>query len=154
RAELGPDEDRGPPFLAALPLPIAPIGTEVLAGPRRQCRENDLVLLMRLLHARGSEVLEDHLVEATLGAEPVSRLSYPIDQLVVFIHTEYPVRRQTLDRERTGDTDFSLVLVGFVVEVLELSLAFNRRVDLLLARDPGRPPLGMDLLGRFGPLGF
>ena len=43
------------------------------------------------------------------------------------------VRRQALDRERPGDANLLLVLVGLVVEQLELGVPADRRVDLLPA---------------------
>jgi len=63
------------------------------------------------------------------------------------------MRRQALDRERAGDADAGVVGIGLVVEILELGLGADRRVDLLPPRDPRRPPLGVQLLDRLRPVG-
>jgi hypothetical protein len=61
------------------------------------------------------------------------------------------MRRQALDRERAGDTDARIVGIRLVVEILELGLGVDRGVDLLLARDPRRPPFGMKPGRLLGP---
>ena len=58
---------------------------------------------------------------------------------------EDAVGRAALHRERAGDPDGFPVFVGPVVEVLEVGLRGDRRVDLLLARDPRVPPLGVQI---------
>jgi hypothetical protein len=62
--------------------------------------------------------------------------------------------RQTLDRERPGDADLFLVVVGLVVEIFKLRLSGDGGVDLLLPRNPRLPPLGMQLLRLGRPLGI
>ena len=61
------------------------------------------------------------------------------------------MRAEALDGERAGDAHLPLVLVRLVVEVLELGLRGDRRVDLLLARDARLPPLGVQLLRALRP---
>jgi hypothetical protein len=106
---------------------------------------------VRLLDSRRLEVLEDHRDEVLL--RPVAELllgdalRLRIDQLVVLVDAEGAVRREALDRERTGDADRGLVFVGLVVEELVVGLRRDRGVDLLLACDPLLPPLGVELLG-------
>ena len=100
---------------------------------------------MSLLHAGSLEVLQDHLREGLLRRRirPFSSLER-IDQFVVFVHAEHAVGRKALDRERPGHADLLLVLVGLVVEVFELGLGGDGRVDLLLPGDAGLPPVGVD----------
>ena len=57
-------------------------------------------------------------------AEP--RLRHVVDELVVFVHAEDAVRRDALHREGTGDADLPPVLVGLVVEVLEVGPPWPR----------------------------
>jgi len=45
---------------------------------------------------------------------------------------QHSVRRKTFDREGTGHADFLLVIVGFVIEVLELRLGGDGGVNFLL----------------------
>ena len=74
-------------------------------------------------------------------AEP--RLRHVVDKLVVFVDAEDTVRRDALHREGAGDANLPPVLVGLVVEVLEIRLRGDGGVDLLLAGDAGFPPLGV-----------
>jgi hypothetical protein len=67
-----------------------------------------------------------------------------VDQLIVLIDAEHAVRTQGFHRERAGHSHFALVLVGPIVEVLELRLSGDGLVDLLLTRDPGGPPGGVE----------
>jgi hypothetical protein len=60
-AELGDDEDGGAFFYIA--LHVAAFRADQIAGPRCECREGDLVIFVRLLHAGGLEVLQNHLGE-------------------------------------------------------------------------------------------
>ena len=60
------------------------------------------------------------------------------------------VRRQALDGERPGDPHALLVLVGLVVEVLEVGLGRDGGVDLLLPRDARLPPVGVQPPSRCG----
>ena len=66
------------------------------------------------------------------------------------------VRRQGLDGEGAGDADAFFVLVGLVVEGLELGAGGDRGVDLALAGDAGLPEgfeldFGLDGPGGDGP---
>ena len=45
------------------------------------------------------------------------------------------MRRQTLDGERTRDADFLIVLIRLVVQVLDIRLRRDGRIDFLLPRD-------------------
>ncbi len=47
---------------------VAAFGADQIARPGRERGEGDPVLLVRLLHAGGLEVLQDHLREGLLGA--------------------------------------------------------------------------------------
>ena len=72
-AELRADEDGGA-FLAAglgVAFDIAAFGADQIARPGRERGEGDLVFLVRLLHAGGLEVFQDHLDEAPLLAVAV-----------------------------------------------------------------------------------
>ena len=75
-----------------------------------------------------------------------------VDQFVVLIHAQHAVRAEALDGERTGHADLLLVLVGLVVEVFELGLGGDGRVDLLLPGDARLPPFGVQLLRCLRPL--
>jgi hypothetical protein len=55
------------------------------------------------------------------------------------------VGRETFDRERSGHADFLFVFVRLVVQVFELGLGGDRRVDFLLPRNAGLPPVGVQL---------
>ena len=91
RAKLGADED-GSAFFH-VPFHITSLSTDEIAWPRRERGEGDFVLLMRLLHAGGLQILQDHLREALLRAVFRAILFQAVDQLVVFIHTEHAVGR-------------------------------------------------------------
>ncbi len=124
-----------------------------VAGPGGERGESDPVFLVRLLHAGGLEVLQDHLVET----HAVSLLhGERIDQLVVLIHAEHAVGREALDGERARNADLLLVVVGLVVEVLEFGLGGDGGVDLLLPGNACLPPVGVQLLRGLRPflLGF
>ena len=62
-AELGADEDGG--ALLGLAFQVAALGADQIARPGRERGEGDPVLLVRLLHAGGLEVLQDHLREGS-----------------------------------------------------------------------------------------
>ena len=130
---------------------VAAFGADEIAGPGRERGEGDLVFLVRLLHAGGLQVLQDHLGESLL-VRVFGASSQRIDQLVVLIHAEDAMRREALDRERPGHADLLLVVVGLVVEVFKLGLGGDGGVDLLLAGDARLPPVGVQLLRRLRPL--
>ena len=108
---------------------------------------------MRLLHAGGLEVLQDHLGKGLLlGVVGGGFRDAGIDQLVVVIHAEHAVGAEALDGEGTGHADLLLVVVGLVVEVFKLGLGGDGLVDLLLPGDAGLPPVGVQILRRVRPL--
>ena len=76
-AELGTDEDRGALLDRPRALDVAPLGADEPARPRGQGREDDLVLLVRLLHAGGLEVLQDHLERSPARSRRRGRLGSP-----------------------------------------------------------------------------
>ena len=153
RAELGADEDGGALFGAGCfpAFEVAAVSADQIARPRGQRREADLVFLVRLLHAGGLEVFQDHLDEVAFFAVAGFRLRCLVDQFVVFIDGQDAVGRQAFDRERPGDADLLLVLVGLVVEGFELGLGGDGSVDFLLAGDAGLPPVGVQFLRGIGP---
>ena len=96
---------------------------------------------MRLLDAGHGQMRQDH------GGEilrlPVAELRFReiADNVVVFVYRQHAVRRKAFDRERAGDADLLVVLVGLVVEILVIRLGGDGSVDFALARDPRRPEL-------------
>ena len=76
----------------------------------------------------------DELRASALALGGVER----VDQLVL-VGRHDAVRRQALDRERAGDAHARLVLVGAVVEKLDIGVLGDRLVDLLLAGDAAAP---------------
>ncbi len=77
---------------------------------------------MRLLHAGGFQVFQDHLGEGLFGLEFGAALLQRVDQFVVLIHAEHAVGAKALYCERACDADLLFVLVGLIVEVFELRL--------------------------------
>ena len=71
-AELGADEDGG--ALLGVAFQVAAFGADQVARPGRERGEGDPVFLVRLLHAGGLEVLQDHLGEGLLGRRIRRRL--------------------------------------------------------------------------------
>ena len=94
-------KDRRAPRFATFHVP--PLGAHHRAWPRHERGEGDAVLLVRLLHAGGAQVLEDHLRERLRSCVLVALLGDLIDQVVVLIDAEDAVRGETLDGERAGD---------------------------------------------------
>jgi hypothetical protein len=64
------------------------------------------------------------------------------------------VRREALDRKRPSYPDLPVVLIGLVVEVLELGLGGDGSVDLFLTCGARLPPVGVQFLGGIGPGGI
>ncbi len=131
---------------------VAAFGADEIARPGRKGGEGDPVFLVRLLHAGGLEVLQDHLGEGLLGRRVRRRLA-SADRSIRRSRPR-PARgaaTEALDRERPGHADLLLVLVGLVVEVFELGLGGDGGVDLLLPGDARLPPFGMQFLGASGP---
>ena len=108
---------------------------------------------MRLLNAGGTQTLEDHADEIALVVTATVVLLAVIDpdQLIVFVDTEHPMRRQVLHRERTGKADRSPDLIGLVGEALEVRLGGGAGIDLALASNACFPEVGKRLLRRFMP---
>jgi hypothetical protein len=121
---------------------------------------------------RGARRLQLHLQRshlepesAGLDRQPCAHLRTPrrrllgrvliegVDQLVVLIHAQHAVRAERFDGEWAGHTHRFLVLVGFVVEVLELGLGGDRGVDFLLPGDAGLPPVGVQFFACVRPFG-
>ena len=126
---------------------VPAFGADEVAGPGRERGEGDPVFLVRLLHAGGLEVLQDHLGEVLLVAVARSSASGSISSS--FSSTpSMRCGREALDGERPGHADLLLVVVGLVVEVFELGLGGDGGVDLLLPGDAGLPPFGVQLLRR------
>jgi hypothetical protein len=82
----------------------------------------------------------------------VPGIGYAVDQFVILIHAQDAVGREALDGERPGDADRLSILIGFVIEVLELGLGGDGGVDLLLPGNPLPPPVGVELLAGLRPL--
>ena len=60
---------------------------------------------------------------------------------------------KAFDGEGTGDADFFLVLIGLVVEILEIGLGGDGGIYGLLAGDAGLPEPGEGRMGAGGPVG-
>jgi len=106
---------------------------------------------MGLLDPRGLEVFQDHPGEIHHLAIFALGVLDAVDQFVILVHPQDAVGREALDGERPGHADRLFILVGFVVEVLELGLGGDGGVDLLLAGDTLLPPLGVKLFCFAGP---
>ena len=146
-AELGSDEDRRA-FLGSgvlTTLDVASFRADELARPGGDGGERDPVLLVRLLDAGGPEVLQNDVREVLRFPVAEPRLRHVVDELVVLVDAEDAVRRNALHREGTGDADLPPVLVGLVVQVLEVGLCGDGGVNLPLAGDAGLPPSGVQV---------
>ena len=92
RAELGADENARA-FVDArirVALGVRALGANQIARPRRERRKRDPVVFARLLHARGFEMLHDHLgkiLRFTVAAHCCA-----VDEVVVFIDAQNAVR--------------------------------------------------------------
>ena len=148
RAEFGAEKDRGAALL--VPFEVPALGADQIARPRRQRREGNAVLLVRLLHARCLQIVEHHLREIVPAARGIGE---SIDQGIVGIAGNDAMRRQALDRERPGDANARSVGVGLIVEIFEFGLGRDRGVDLLLPRNPRRPPFAVNFLCLLRPIG-
>ncbi len=65
---------------------VAAFGADRFARPGREGGEGDPVLLVRLLHAGGLEVLQDHLREGLLRPVFGAAFLQGVNQLIVLIH--------------------------------------------------------------------
>ena len=144
-AELGADEDARRAFSGQSAFQVTAFAADQFAGPRGERGEGDLVLLVRLLHAGGLEVLQDHLGEGLLGSVFGAVFLQGVDQFVVLIHAQHAVRAEALHGEGTGYADLLLVRIGLVVEVFKLGLGGDGGVDLFLPGDACLPPVSMQL---------
>ena len=97
---------------------------------------------MRLLDARRVQVLQDHGREVLLPVVAGLGLGEVVDEFVILVDAERAVRGQALDRERAGDADDAPILVGLVVQVLEVRLGGDGGVDLLSAARCAPPTSG------------
>jgi hypothetical protein len=104
-----------------------------------------------LLHAGNFQVLQDHFGEGFLDAVLGASLIKLVDQFVILVHPQDAMRAQALDGERPGDAHLLPVLIGPVIEILELRLGGDRGVDLRLAGDTRIPPVTMHLLDGVRP---
>ena len=134
-AELRADEDGGA-FLGVA-FQVTAFGADQVAGPGGERGESDPVLLVRLLHAGGLEVLQDHLREGLLGSVFGARFLQSVDQLIVLVYAQHAMRAQTLNGEWSGDADLLVVRVRLVVEIFELGLGGDGLVDRSALADRG-----------------
>ena len=102
-----------------------------------------------LQHHLGEVGRRHDLVQAT------ARALVGVDEVDQFllVRRDDAVRRQALDRERPGDADLALVLVGPVVEQLDIGRLGDRGVDLLLPGDAPLPPSRVRSLAAAGHVG-
>ena len=139
-AEFRADEDGGALFAAVLlAFHAVAFGANQVAGPGFERGEADAVFLVGLLDAGGLEVFEDHLDEVAFLAVFALVVFQRVDQFIVFVHIQHPVRGEAFHREGAGDADLALVLVGFVVEILLVGAGGDGGVDFLLALDAQFP---------------
>ena len=150
-AELGADEDAGATLGAGVRVTfdVPPFRADKVARPGGERGEGDPIFAVRLLHAGGVQVLQDHGREVLLSVVAGLPLGEMVDQFVILVHTERAVRREALHRERAGDADDSPILVRLVAQVLEVRLGGDGSVDLLLPCDARLPPAAVQL-GRAG----
>ena len=122
------------PARRSSPLPASkyePSAGDHLAGPGPERRELDPVFAVGPAeHRARAELLQDHAAEVLSGAVRLPRFPDRVDEVVFLIDEEGTMGRQRLDRERTGDPDLRPVLVGLVVQVLEIGLRGDRLVNL------------------------
>ena len=129
------DEDRGAArgaigqrvALALGRLPHRALGADEAAGPGFQRRKDQPVDLVALLHAGALEILQHHLGEVGAlgggsGLTPALGCLHLVEQAVVHVHRGDAVGRQALNRERTGDADAALVLIGLVIKIFGVRL--------------------------------
>ena len=68
---------------------VAAFGADQIARPGRERGEGDPVFLVRLLHAGGLQVFQDHLGERLLRSVFVAVFFERVDQFVVLIHAQH-----------------------------------------------------------------
>ena len=91
-AELRADEDGG--ALLGLAFHVAAFGADEVARPGRKRGEGDPVFLVRLLHAGGLEVFQDHLGKGLLGPVLGAVFLEAVDQFVVLVHAQHAMRAE------------------------------------------------------------
>ena len=85
---------------------------------------------------RPCEVVEDRLLEGRSAVGVLGSPQWSSCRNGAAGKGQGAVRRQALDGERAGDPDLLLVLVGLVVEQLEVGVPLDRRVDLARGSSP------------------
>src|SRR5262249_27243844 len=103
-----------------------------------------------LLHSGSLQIVEDHLLKRSrwrLSRIPPRWLER-IDEIIILIDAERPVRREAFDRKWPSDTHAFAILVWLIVKVLNLGLGGDRCVDLPLTSHPRTPPLFVYLPSR------
>ena len=130
---------------------VPPFGADEVARPGGDRGEGDLVFLVGLLYAADLQGIENHL-DKVLGAARI-RVggARRIEHVLVLIHSQNAMRRKALDSKGAGDADLLVVLVGLVVEVLEVGLGRDGGVDCLLAGDALLPPFGVQVFDCLRP---
>ena len=160
-AKFGADEN-GSAALGATPIrsggfQIATVGTDQFTRPGGQGSEVDLAVLVGLLHSGSFEVFENDLGEVAFLAIAQTLIAdfagIGVDEFVIFIHAQYTVGGKAFDGEGTGDTDLFLVVIGLVVEILEVGLGGDGGIYGLLAGDAGLPEPGEGRMGAGRPVG-
>ena len=137
-------DDDGGAFALAVLLVFALGGDQRAAGPGFQRGERQALVLARVLHAGGAEVVEDGGGEVGVrfrNAERVTRrggfagflLDCREQGCVVFAGGEDAVGRERFHCEGAGDADGVALRVGAIVEVLGVGVASYGSVDFLLA---------------------
>ena len=127
-AELGGDEDAGAALGAGVRMTfdVAALGAEEVTGPRGERGEGDAVLLVGLLDAGRVQMFQDYGREVLMPVVAGLGLGKMVGQFVILVDAGRAMRRQALHRERAGDADDAPILVGLVVQVLEVRLAAAR----------------------------
>ena len=139
-----------PARFSVVAFQVAAFGADHVRRARGEGGEGDPVLLVGLLHAGGLEVLQDHLREGSASRRS-RRWSLPCRVSISSSSSSTPSTRCGLRLSTVkgpATRTHLLVLVGLVVEVLELGLGGDGGVDLLLPGDARLPPVGVQLLRR------
>ena len=106
---------------------------------------------MRLLDARGLEVLQDHPSKILVFTVTELGFGNIVNEFVVLINPQQSVGRKAVYRKRACDTNFLFVMVRFVVEILEIGLGGDGSIDPLLPGDALLPPICMNPSNLRGP---